>query len=124
MANVKPGDLAVIIGTKLGNAGRIVRVLREGIPGDRLPGRPKGVGPLGEEARRPVWVVESQGSPLNCRSVSGKVKCQSAVKFVYDGALRRIVDTDQPDEMLAIAVPVQFLPAVIVVTRRDKETTE
>lgn len=109
MSNVKPGDLAVIVARGKNN-GRIVRVLRLAQLGDLLPGNTK---PL--KIKGPItWVVESMGSPLHCRTVNLKTGktvtwLMSMIKFTDDIYLRRLQDTDKPDEMLAIAVPVQFL---------------
>lgn len=100
MVNVKAGDLAVIISSNCGNEFKIVRVLRSAIKGDRLPGRDVGV----YDPRRTTyvaWHVESQGGPLRTRTFGG-VEFISQCKIIADMRLRKIVEADGPDEMLAI----------------------
>lgn len=66
--NCKPGDLAVIVRSTLGNTGKIVRVLRASHGNCLTVGESYEV--KGErwirDSQEFKWIVESQGAPLNC----------------------------------------------------------
>ena len=100
--NVKPGDLAVIVKSKTGNAGLIVEVLRAA-PYVRsiLPEN----GYVYRDSFTPSWVVRSVGSPL-----IHEIYAPSQYAMVLDERLSPIQNPgdDVPDESAAWLPPVPF----------------
>jgi hypothetical protein len=99
MANVKPGDRAVVIGgVAPSNIGKIVLVIEEAHDGDPMRGGI--VGLLRKDPNALGWWVESLGSPFNYYSGEGGSGCllgQSPIAPIADRGLRRLVD---PSEVL------------------------
>jgi hypothetical protein len=103
--NCRPGDLAVVVGSVLGNGGLLVRVLHES-PGNSLP--PKTVfvvhgNKFHVERGEFCWVVEALGSPIKKGSGKAYRICPAADKY-----LRPIRDPgdDARDESAAWLPPV------------------
>lgn len=104
MANVKAGDTAAVISGFA--SGAIVKVLREFGEGELSPqGRRVRTGGL------LTWLVESLGSPLKTgisrKGASTPYRFEHLpVRPITDRHLRRLVDTDGEDEMLALTPPL------------------
>lgn len=104
--NCKPGDLAVIVGSTIGNTGKIVRVLGVSF----LHGAPVGSDAVDpgtgvrwmNEGHYRYWDVVAQGSPLVCQRYSGALHELHRRPF-KDADLRPLRDNEDEDEMLRIA---------------------
>lgn len=104
--NCKPGDLAVVVRSTLGNLGKIVRVIGPSFGNDA---------PLGSKIVDPasgrlwsrdtldfIWDVESSGSPLVSICSDGSL-IGDLRRLFPDSALRPLRDNEDEDEMLRIA---------------------
>lgn len=95
MANCKQGDLAIVVRSECGNAGKIVQCLRLAMTSDVWPYDPQYDGP--------VWMVDTELNSLHIKT--GKI---SKVKFVPDVLLRPLRDSGETDEVLiAVGKPVK-----------------
>jgi hypothetical protein len=94
MANVKPGDRAVVISGVLPmNIGKIVLVIEQAFHGDRMRGGVKGL--LNNPERELGWWVESLGTPFKYANHNGAVIGASQIAPVADKDLRRLVEPGQ-----------------------------
>jgi hypothetical protein len=92
--NCKPGDLAVVVRSEFGNAGRIVEVLK-----------PLGVEPYwggfrwdGANSKGAFcWLVRALGAPLHTMAGGQWQECP-----VPDAVLKPLRDSDGEDEVLLI----------------------
>lgn len=104
--NCKPGDLAVIVRSTLGNLGKIVRVIGPSFCNGLKFGETTVDPATGITWRRDThefdWDVESVGSPLVIGFPDGK-RGTALRRPAQDSALRPLRDNEDEDEMLRIA---------------------
>jgi hypothetical protein len=94
MANVKPGDRAIVVSGVLPmNIGKIVLVIEQAFHGDRMRGGAKGLlsNPEGELG----WWCEALGTPFKYTNQNGEVIGNSQIAAVADKNLRRLVEPGQ-----------------------------
>lgn len=104
--NCKPGDLAVIVRSTLGNLGKIVRVIGPSFCNGLKFGETTVDPATGITWRRGVlgfyWDVVAQGSPLVCER-GNSLRHESYKRPFKDADLRPLRDNEDEDEMLRIA---------------------
>ena len=104
--NCKPGDLAVVVRSTLGNLGKIVRVIGPSLSNSVAFGETFVDPATGITWRRDMhdfdWDVESAGLPLAIRFSRGNWETTFR-RPVHDSALRPLRDNEDEDEMLRIA---------------------
>lgn len=104
--NCKPGDLAVIVRSTLGNLGKIVRVIGPSLSNSVAFGETFADPVTGITWRRDThgfdWDVEAVGSPLVIGFADGR-RGTALRRPTQDSALRPLRDNEDEDEMLRIA---------------------
>lgn len=104
--NCKPGDLAVIVRSTLGNFGKIVRVIGPSLSNSVAFGTSVVDPATGARWLRCMsefqWDVDAFGSPLISDVVGERVATHTRRPFP-DFALRPLRDNEDEDEMLRIA---------------------
>lgn len=104
--NCKPGDLAVVVRSTLGNTGKLVRVLGvsflHGAPVGSTAVDPETGAVFRNEGHYRYWDVVAQGSPLVCERYNG-LRHERYKRPFKDADLRPLRDNEDEDEMLRIA---------------------
>lgn len=95
--NCKVGDLAVIVKSTLGQAGKIVRCLEMISPNTDVGG--------GSFFKEPAWRID------RCIDLVSTKYGVSSLPFCMDSILRPLRDSDEPDETLAWAGKPQEVKA-------------